>query len=80
MVKFCFIKEIRSMNKGVEIFEIEVVNFKICLDKILVEIKDIFKNIVKRGMGKSLYFENFFMVGKIGIVRIEYWVEGWEKN
>lgn len=80
MVKPRFIKEIRSMNKGVETFETEVVNPKICSDKTLAEIKDILKNIVKRGTGKSLYSENFSMAGKTGTARTEYWVEGWEKN
>ncbi len=80
MVKPRFIKEIRSMNKGVETFEAEVVNPKICSDKTLAEIKDILKNIVKRGTGKSLYSENFSMAGKTGTARTEYWVEGWEKN
>lgn len=80
MVKPQFIKEIRSMNKGVESFETEVINSKICSEKTLFEIKDILKNIVKRGTGKSLYSENFSMAGKTGTARTEYWLEGWEKD
>jgi len=80
MVKPQFIKEIRSMNKDVESFETEVINSKICSEKTLFEIKDILKNIVKRGTGKSLYSENFSMAGKTGTARTEYWLEGWEKD
>ncbi|MEZ4874078.1 MAG: penicillin-binding protein [Flavobacteriaceae bacterium] len=80
MVKPRFIKEIKTLNGGVETFETEVINPKICSDKTLNEIKDILKNIVKRGTGKSLYSENFSMAGKTGTARTEYWLPDWEKD
>ncbi|MEZ4858601.1 MAG: penicillin-binding protein [Flavobacteriaceae bacterium] len=80
MVKPRFIKEIKTMNGDVKTFNTEVINSKICSDKALSEIKDILKNIVKRGTGKSLYSENFSMAGKTGTARTEYWQEGWEKE
>ncbi|MBW2936696.1 transpeptidase family protein [Aureisphaera sp. CAU 1614] len=80
MVKPRFIKEIRTMNKGVEVFDTEIINPKICSDKTLDEIRDILKNIVKRGTGKSLYSENFSMAGKTGTARTEYWLPNWDKD
>ncbi|MEZ4778502.1 MAG: penicillin-binding protein [Flavobacteriaceae bacterium] len=80
MVKPRFIKEIRTIDKGVQSFETEVINPKISSDETLTQIKDILKNIVKRGTGKSLYSENFSMAGKTGTARTEYWQEGWEKD
>ncbi|MCB0457280.1 MAG: penicillin-binding protein [Flavobacteriaceae bacterium] len=80
MVKPRFIKEIRTIDKGVETFETKVINPKICSEETLTQVKDILKNIVKRGTGKSLYSENFSMAGKTGTARTEYWQEGWEKD
>lgn len=80
MVKPRFIKEIRAWNQEVETFETEVVNEKICSDKTLHEIRDILKNIVRRGTGKSLYSKYFSMAGKTGTARTEYWMDNWEKD
>lgn len=80
MVKPRFIKEIRKMNNQVEVFSTEVINPKICSDKTLSEIREILKNIVKRGTGRSLYSENFSMAGKTGTARTEYWVSNWSAN
>lgn len=80
MVKPRFIREIRTIDKGVETFDTEIINPKICSDETLAKIRDILKNIVKRGTGKSLYSENFSMAGKTGTARTEYWQEGWEMD
>lgn len=80
MVKPKFVKQINKMNKPVESFNVEVLQPKICSDETLNEIKDILKNIVKRGTGKGLYSENFSMAGKTGTARTEYWLPGWEQN
>ncbi len=80
MVRPRFIKEIRMMNNKVETFSTEVINPKICSDKTLLEMRDILKNIVRRGTGRSLYSDNFSMAGKTGTARTEYWMADWSSN
>jgi cell division protein FtsI (penicillin-binding protein 3) len=64
----------------VTIYETQVINPKICSDKTLSEIKEIMKNTVKRGTGKSLYSPDFSMAGKTGTARTEYWYPDWNSN
>ncbi len=80
MVKPKFIKEIHKVNHEVETFSTEILNPKICSDKTLFEIRDILKNIVKRGTGRNLYSEYFPMAGKTGTARTEYWMSDWSSN
>ncbi|MAN59297.1 MAG: penicillin-binding protein [Flavobacteriaceae bacterium] len=80
MVRPKFIKEIRAWNEPVKVFDTEIVNGKIASEETLAQIRDILKNIVKRGTGKSLYSEYFSMAGKTGTARTEYWKEDWAKN
>jgi len=80
MVKPRFIKEIRAWNQKVEKFDTEVVNEQICSEKTLNEIREILKNIVKRGTGRSLYSKYFSMAGKTGTARTEYWEDDWSQN
>lgn len=80
MVRPRFIREIRSVNQGVQEFETEVINPAICSKETLGMIKEVLKNIVKRGTGQSLYSEHFSMAGKTGTARTEYWLPDWESN
>lgn len=80
MVKPRFIEEIRVMNEPVARFEPEIINEQICSEKTLMEIRDILKNIVKRGTGSKLYSEHFSMAGKTGTARTEYWMADWQTN
>ncbi|RMA57691.1 penicillin-binding protein [Ulvibacter antarcticus] len=80
MVKPLFIKEIKSWNREVEHFDTEVMNDKIASEETINEIREILKNIVKRGTGKSLYSENFSMAGKTGTAQTEYWMKDWASN
>ena len=80
MVKPRFIKEIRAWNDEVETFETEVLIDRICSEETLLEIKDILKNVVRRGTGTSLYSPNFSMAGKTGTARTEYWMADWEAD
>lgn len=81
MVKPRFIKEIRKMNHGVEVYETEVINPKICSDETLNKVRDVLANIVKRGTGKKLYSEHFPMAGKTGTARKDYAnFEEWKKS
>lgn len=80
MVKPRFLREIRVMNTEVETFSTEVINDKICSDKTLDEIRDVLKNVVIRGTGKSLYSEYFSMAGKTGTARTEYSSPDWSEN
>ncbi len=78
MVKPRFIREVRELNKEIEVFDKEVINDKICSDKTLGEIREILKNVVVRGTGKSLYNPYFSMAGKTGTAKTEYWMKDWE--
>lgn len=80
MVKPRFIREVRELNKKIEIFDREVINNKICSDKTLKEIQEILKNVVVRGTGKSLYSPYFSMAGKTGTAKTEYWMKDYEDN
>ncbi|PVW17082.1 penicillin-binding protein [Marixanthomonas spongiae] len=80
LVKPRFIKEIRAWNKKVDQFETQVVNKQICSEETLHEIRDILKNIVKRGTGRPLYSKYFSMAGKTGTARTEYWEDDWAQN
>jgi cell division protein FtsI (penicillin-binding protein 3) len=81
MVKPKFVKEIRSWNKNVEVFEKEVIDSQICSKETVNKVQEILKNVVVRGTGKKLYDKNFSMAGKTGTARTEYrnFVE-WQKN
>ncbi len=76
MVKPQFIKEIRTHNNTVTTFEKEVINPKICSQETVNMVKEMMKNVVKRGTAANIYEENFSMAGKTGTCQTEYWKEG----
>ena len=80
MVKPRFVKEIRSWDKHVESFDVEVINPKICSQETIDKVREVLKNVVIRGTGKGLYDEDFSMAGKTGTARTEYWEEDWSEN
>lgn len=80
LVKPRFLKVIKEFDKEIEVFDKEVLVEKICSDETLNKTKEILKNIVVRGTGKSLYSETFSMAGKTGTARTEYWMTDWEKK
>jgi len=80
MVKPKFVKEIRVYNKKVAEFDTEVIRYEIASKETLSKIREILKNVVKRGTGESLDSEYFSMAGKTGTARSEYWFDDWEQN
>ncbi len=80
MVKPRLVKEIRSWDKKVKVFEKEVIDPKICSDETIAKVQEMLKNVVIRGTGQKLYSENFSMAGKTGTARVEYWMDDWESN
>ncbi len=76
MVKPKFIKEIRTQNKTVATYEKEVINPKICSQETINKVKEMMKNVVKRGTAANIYDKNFSMAGKTGTCQTEYWKEG----
>lgn len=80
MVKPRFIKEVKEFDKKIKVFNKEVIEPKICSDKTLNEIREILKNAVERGTGRSLYSETFSMAGKTGTAQSEYWMKDWKDN
>lgn len=80
MVKPRFISAVKEFDSDIETFDKEILNEKILSDRTLGEIKEILKNVVKRGTGKSLYSKTFSMAGKTGTARVEYWMPDWQEN
>lgn len=80
MLKPRFIKEVRAWNQTVEKFEKEVINPQIASPETISKAKEMLKNAVERGTGKSLYDENFSMAGKTGTAQTEYWMDDWASN
>ena len=80
MVKPRFIKEVRAWNEKVTTFDTKILNPKICSEETLKQVKEILKNTVKRGTGKSLYSPDFSMAGKTGTAQTEYWMPDWREN
>ncbi len=80
MVKPRLVKEIRSWDKKVEVFNKEVIDSKICSQSTINKVKEMMKNVVERGTAKTLYSKDFSMAGKTGTARTEYWMDDWEQN
>jgi cell division protein FtsI (penicillin-binding protein 3) len=80
MVKPRFIKEVRELNKQIEVFDREIINNKMCSDKTIKEIQEILKNAVVRGTGRRLYSPYFSMAGKTGTAKTEYWMNDYAEN
>lgn len=80
MLKPRFIKEVKEWDKTVEKFEKKVIDPSICSPETIAKVKEMMKNVVERGTGKSLYEPNFSMAGKTGTAQTEYWMEGWASN
>lgn len=72
MVKPRFVKEIKSRDKSIEVFEKEIIDKSICSRETIKKVQEVLKNVVKRGTGRKLYSDNFSMAGKTGTARIEY--------
>lgn len=80
MVKPRFIREVKDLDQTIETFEKTIINKKICSDATLNAAKEMLKNVVVRGTGKSLYSDYFSMSGKTGTARVEYWMKDWTDN
>ncbi|HHC78709.1 MAG TPA: PASTA domain-containing protein [Flavobacteriia bacterium] len=73
MVKPRFIKEIRTQDKVIQKFTKEVINPKICSQETIDKVKEIMKNVVKRGTATNIYNKNYELAGKTGTCQTEYW-------
>lgn len=81
MLKPQFVKEIRSWDNQVEVFDKVVIDSEICSKKTVKKVQEVLKNVVVRGTGQKLYDENFSMAGKTGTARTEYGnYEEWLKD
>lgn len=80
MVKPKIVKEIRASNNTIRTFETEIINPKIASDETLKQTREILKNVVRRGTGRSLYSPDFSMAGKTGTAQTEYWMPDWQSN
>ncbi len=75
MVKPRFIREVRDREKSVLKLEKEVINPSICSKETAHKVREMMKNVVKRGTAANIYTENFSMAGKTGTCQTEYWIE-----
>lgn len=73
MVKPRFIKEIKTQDKVIERFDKEVLNPKICSQETLDMVREMMKNVVKRGTATNIYNKNYELAGKTGTCQTEYW-------
>lgn len=73
MVKPRFVKEIRAQSNVVTSYEKEVLQPSICSQETIDQVKEMMKNVVKRGTAENIYDANFSMAGKTGTCQTEYW-------
>jgi cell division protein FtsI (penicillin-binding protein 3) len=76
MVKPQFVSEIKEWNKTIVKMEKEVLNPKICSTETLLKVKEVLKNVVKKGTGSKLYSKDFSMAGKTGTAQVDYGKNG----
>lgn len=75
-----FIKEVKEWDKTIKKFEKKVINPAISSQETLGKVREMMKNVVERGTGKSLYDPKFSMAGKTGTAQAEYWMDDWNSN
>ena len=73
MVKPRFIKEIRTQDRVIEKFEKEIINPKICSQETIDKVREMMKNVVKKGTATNIYNPNYELAGKTGTCQTEYW-------
>lgn len=72
MVRPRFVKEIRSWDKPVEVFNKDVINPQICSQETIDKVREMMKNVVVRGTASNLYSKDFSMAGKTGTCQTNY--------
>jgi cell division protein FtsI (penicillin-binding protein 3) len=72
MVKPIFVKEIKEWNKSIKKFDKIIINPSICSQETIAKVKDVLKNVVKKGTGSKLYSKDFSMAGKTGTAKVNY--------
>ena len=72
MVKPQFVSEIKEWNKTIKKYNPEVINPKVCSSETILKLKEVLKNVVKRGTGSKLYSKEFSMAGKTGTAQANY--------
>lgn len=80
MIKPLFVKEIRSRDLKVQVFEKEVIDPAICSQITVKKVQDLLQKVVIRGTGRKLYSQDFSMAGKTGTARTDYWLPNWDKD
>ena len=74
MVKPRFLKEVKSINRTIEVFETEVINPQICKLETVNKLQALLENVVKKshGTGHELFLNNFSIAGKTGTCQKDY--------
>jgi cell division protein FtsI (penicillin-binding protein 3) len=76
MIKPIFVKEIKAWNKSIKKFDKIVINPSICSQETITKVRDVLKNVVKKGTGSKLYSKDFSMAGKTGTAQVDYAKDG----
>ncbi len=69
IVKPRFVKEIRTGDKIVKKYDRQVLRDRIASTETLDKVREVLKNVVKRGTATNIYSPNFSMAGKTGTAR-----------
>jgi cell division protein FtsI (penicillin-binding protein 3) len=72
MIKPVFVQEIKEWNKSVKKYDKKVINPSICAPETVAKVREVLKNVVKRGTAKGLYSKDFSMAGKTGTAQVDY--------
>ena len=75
MVRPRFLKEVKSINKTVKLFETEVINPQICKPETIKKLQVLLKNVIEKshGTGHRLFNDEFSMAGKTGTCQKDYY-------
>ncbi len=75
MVRPKFVKEVSYQNnkKNAIVYPTEIINPKIASDETLAQIKNMLKNVVKKGTAKNIYSPDYSLAGKTGTSKANYW-------
>ncbi len=76
MVKPKFVKEITGNGNRKKInFKTEVIDEQICSPETVSQVKEILKNVVRRGTANNIRLPGYSLAGKTGTCKAEYWTD-----
>lgn len=80
MMKPQFVKEIRTMNKSIVVFEPVVLNEQIASPKTIADLRKMLEGVVLRGTAKNIRNDSYSIAGKTGTAQIAQKNHGYNKS